>query len=91
MIAEYVRLRINTPSGDVQEIDAPLDLRVSDFIEELKPAMRLATADPEGRPIVWRLDNKDTGRTLEHEMTLEQNGVQPNHRLILLRATTAGA
>lgn len=89
-IATLARITIITQGDEQHEIEAPLDLKTTDFLEELRVALKLASTDAEGRPISWRLDNKDTGRTLANDKSLEQNGVCDGHRLNLIRAVVAG-
>jgi ubiquitin-protein ligase len=91
MPAELTKVRIFTQGGDEHDIETPLDIRVTEFIDELALALNLPKTDAESRPVSWRMDNKDTGRTLEGERTLEENGVRHNHRLSLLRQVVAGA
>ena len=50
----------------------------------------MALTDAENNSISWRLDNKDSGRTLVGDKTLEENGVLNGHRLTLIRSTVAG-
>jgi hypothetical protein len=85
------RVKIGTPGGEEYEVEAALDLRAADFINELTLALNLPRTDAEGRPVSWRLDNKDTGRTLDGQRTLENNGVRGGHRLSLIRQVVAGA
>jgi hypothetical protein len=85
------RVKIGTPGGEEYEVEAGLDLRTADFINELTLALNLPRNDAEGHPVSWRLDNKDTGRTLDGERTLEHNGVRGGHRLSLIRQVVAGA
>lgn len=89
-MAGEIKVKIFTQGGDEHEIETPLDIRVDEFIKELATALQLGLNDADGNQIVWRLDNKDTGRTLEGEKTLEQNNVQAGHRLSLIRSVTAG-
>ncbi len=77
-------------AGEVKEVETPIDMIVDEFIKELIIALQLPLLDANEFPIIWRIDNKDTGKTLAFDQTLEQNGVLEGHRLILLRATTAG-
>jgi len=58
--------------------------------DELLLALNLPRVDAESHPISWRLDNKDTGRTLEGDKTLGENGVKAGHRLSLIRQVVAG-
>ncbi len=89
-VAQLITVKISTQGGDQHDIEAPPDITVADFLKELANALQLPMTDAEGRTITWRLDNKDTGRTLEHDKTLAENGVADQHRLTLLRSVTAG-
>jgi hypothetical protein len=90
MADELARVRVRTQGGDEPEIETPLDIKAADFISELSVALNLPRVDAEGHPIVWRLDSKDTGRTLEPDKTLGQNGVRDSHLLLLTRGVVAG-
>lgn len=85
-----MKLTIHTQGGDAHEIEAPGDIRGGDLVKELADQLQLPATDAEGHPVAWRLDNKDTGRTVDLEQTLEQNGVQAGHHLSLIRSVTAG-
>ena len=87
---ETVKLKILTQGGDEHDIETPLDIKTSEFAEELVLALKLPTTDAEGNAVVWRIDDKDTGKTLEAAKTLEQNGVKGEHRLSLIREVVAG-
>lgn len=84
-----LKLTIYTQSGDAREVEAPADITASDLVKELAAQLSLP-ADAEGHPVVWRLDNKDTVRTLDPDLTLQQNGVESGHRLSLIRQVFAG-
>jgi hypothetical protein len=88
--AELTHVKIFTQGGDEHDIETPLDIRATEFIEELVGALSLPKLDAENHPVSWRIDNKDTGKTLETEKTLEQNGVKAGHRLSLIRQVVAG-
>lgn len=90
-MAADMKVKVITMGGEEKDIETPPDIKADDFIKELAVALSLPVNDAEGRPISWRLDNKDTGRTLEGDKTLDQNGVREGHRLSLIRSTVAGA
>jgi hypothetical protein len=90
MIAEAVRLKLFTQGGEEHDIETSLDIPTADFITEVVTALDFPTADADGQPIPWRLDNKDTSRTLDPTKTLEQNGVRSHHTLSLIRPVIAG-
>lgn len=85
-----MKLTIYTQGGDSHEIEAPGDIRGGDLVKELTEQLQLPTSDAEGHPVAWRLDDKETGKTVDLGTTLEQNGVQSGHHLNLIRAVTAG-
>ena len=85
-----MNLEIFMQGGDTHKVEAPPDMRGEEFIRELINGLRLPTTDNEGHQISWRVDNKDTGRTLDQARTLEENGVREGHRLTVIRQVTAG-
>jgi len=86
-----IKVNVVTIGGEKHEVEVPPDIRAEDFIKELITVLKLPLTDAEGHTISWRLDNKDTGRTLDASRTIEENGVREGHQLMLIRATTAGA
>ena len=86
-----MNLEVTTQSGDSHKVEAPPDMYGGEFVSGLINLLRLPTTDAEGRPINWRVDNKDTGRTLENAETLEANGVREGHHLSIIRTVTAGS
>lgn len=85
-----IKMTIYTQGGDAHDIEAPADIRASDLVKDLAEQLQFPARDAEGNPVSWRLDNKDTGRTVDLERSLEQNGVLAGHRLSLIRQVTAG-
>lgn len=85
-----MKLTIYTQGGDAHDIEAPGDIRGGDLVKELAQQLQLPATDAEGHPVAWRLDDKETGKTLDLNTTLEQNGVQAGHHLSLIRSVTAG-
>lgn len=88
--SEPVRVTVFTQGGDEHSIEVPLDLICSDFVNELVMVLKLPVVDAEGCPIIWRIDNKDTGLTLENAKTLQENRVEEGHQLSLIRQVVAG-
>ena len=86
-----IKLTVITIGGEKHEVEVPPDMRADDFIKELISALKLPVTDAEGHAISWRLDNKDTGRTLESSRTIEENSVREGNRLMLIRGVTAGS
>lgn len=89
-MSEEIRLTINTMGGEQREIETPLDITADDLIKELCFALKLSSSDAEGQKIRWRLDNADTGQTLDGPRNLGDLGVKDGHSLALIRSTTAG-
>jgi uncharacterized ubiquitin-like protein YukD len=89
-MATDIKVNVITLGGETHEVEVPPDIRAEDFIKELISVLKLPVTDAEGHAISWRIDNKDTGHTLEGGRTMDENGVKDSHRLMLIRATTAG-
>jgi hypothetical protein len=85
-----IKVSVVTIGGEKHDVEVPPDIKAEDFIKELISALKLPITDAEGHTISWRLDNKDTGRTLDAGRTIDENGVREGHQLMLIRATTAG-
>ena len=85
-----MNLEVFTQGGDNHKVEAPPDMSAEEFARGLINGLRLPTTDAEGRPINWRIDNKDTGRPLDPARSLEENGVRDGHRLSVIRSTVAG-
>jgi len=85
-----IKVKVRMIGGEEHEVEVPTDIRADDFIKELMGAIKLPVTDAEGHVISWRLDDKDTGRTLDGARTIDDNGVREGHTLMLLRQTTAG-
>ena len=89
-MANEIKVSVITLAGETHEVEVPPDIRAEDFIKELISVLKLPVTDAEGHSISWRIDNKDTGRTLEGGRTMDENGVKDGHRLVLIRETVAG-
>jgi len=89
-MAADIKVKVATMDGEKREIETPPDIKVDEFIKELAIALSLPVTDANNSPVVWRMDNKDTGRTLDNSKTLDENGVRDGHTLTLLRSTVAG-
>jgi uncharacterized ubiquitin-like protein YukD len=90
-MAADVKIKVFTLGGEERDVETPLNINSEEFINELVIAVMLPLSDLEGHQINWRVDNKDTGATLDPDKTLEENGVKEGHRLMLIRATVACA
>jgi len=89
-MATAIKVSVITLAGETHEVEVPPDIRAEDFVKELISELKLPMTDAEGHSISWRIDNKDTGRTLEGGRSMDENSVKDGHRLMLIRATTAG-
>jgi hypothetical protein len=87
---QEMNLEVFTQGGDNHKVEAPPDMSGEEFLRGLINGLRLPTTDAEGRPINWRIDNKDTGRAIDQARTLAENGVCDGHRLSMIRSTVAG-
>lgn len=85
-----IKVKVLTIGGEEKDIETPTDIKADDFIKELVIALNLPLTDAEGHQVSWRIDDKDTGRTLDGARTLEENEVKEGHRLALIRSTVAG-
>ena len=85
-----IKVTVVTIGGESHDVEVPPDIRTDDFIKELIAALKLPLTDAEGHAINWRLDNKETGRTLEASRTIDENNVKEGNRLMLFRQTIAG-
>lgn len=89
-MSKDIKVKVSTIGGEEHDIETPIDITVDDFIRELAVALNLPMRDAEGHPINWRLDDIDTGRSLDNQSSFEANKVDDGHRLSLLRQTVAG-
>jgi hypothetical protein len=86
-----IKLHVHTPGGDAHRIEAPDDIRTEEFIHEVVSGLQLPSMDAEGRQVDWTIDDRNTGKTLNLDLTLAQNGVENGHHIYLRRQVTAGA
>jgi WXG100 protein secretion system (Wss), protein YukD len=87
---EYISLKIYSMGGTELEVEAPIDISIDSLVAQLLTCFQLPFKNAESHSINWRLDNMDTGRSLEFNKTLRECGVESGHRLMLLRQTVAG-
>jgi len=86
-----IKVQVHTPGGEIETIEAPSDIKAGELIRELTSALNLPREDADGHQISWTIDNKDTGKTLKDESTLEECGVRAGHHLAMRRNVTAGS
>jgi hypothetical protein len=89
-MAEDIKVYVHTPGGDSHPIEAPVDIRTEEFVRELISGLQLPSVDAEGRQVSWTIDDKDTGKTLDYQNTLQEAGVRGGHHLYMRRQVTAG-
>lgn len=89
-MAKDITLTVISMGGDKHEVQTPNDILCDDLISELCAAFQMAKKDAEGNPITYRLDNKDTGRSLPGRYKLSSAGVRDGQMLALMRVTVAG-
>lgn len=85
-----LNLEVTTPQGNTHRVEAAADINGGEFLKGLINLFRLPTTDAEGRPIDWRVDNKDTGRRLDVSRNLADNGIREGHHLHIVRQVSAG-
>jgi len=65
-------------------------MKTEEFIKEVVAGLDLPKIDAEGRPVNWTIDDKDTGKTLDQQRTLDAQGVSAGHHLHMRRQVIAG-
>jgi hypothetical protein len=86
-----IRVHVITQAGDSHSIDTPPNIRTEDFVKEVVDGLDLPKIDAEGRPVNWTVDDKDLGKTLDAQRTLEECGVTAGHHLHMRRQVIAGS
>jgi hypothetical protein len=76
-----MKLHVQAPDGIVLSIDFPADLLAGQLLRELVSNEQFKINPPD--PQHWRLQDENTGQTLDPNRTLEQNGVAAEHRLLV--------
>jgi proteasome lid subunit RPN8/RPN11 len=71
-------------------VELPDEVTMQRLLPALAQRMQLPLQQA-GNPVIYRLDNRRTGRRLDDEDTLRSAGVQPDDVLTLLPEVTAGA
>jgi WXG100 protein secretion system (Wss), protein YukD len=78
-----IEFTVHTADGRKHVVEVPADINAAEFLHELEAGLELATVDAEGNPIEWSAHNKDLGRALDREKSLEENGVRRGSHLRL--------
>ena len=86
-----IRVHVITQAGDSHPIDTPADIKTEEFIKEVVLGLELPKVDAEGHTVNWTIDDKDTGKTLDAQSTLEACGVTSGHHLHMRRQVIAGS
>jgi hypothetical protein len=76
-----LQLQIHTPDGTTS-VQAPPDVKVSKFLDDLREPIHLRSKNAEGRRIQWRIYDRN-GNCLDPNRTLGENGVAESHDLYL--------
>lgn len=71
-----IRIHIHTADGRTESIEAPANLKLGDFLDDLVDALKLDHAR-------WMIFDKSTNSSLDRNRTLEANGVKPGDHLYL--------
>ena len=87
---ETIQLTIVMPDGSAMQVEASPEAVVDDLIDELLDASKLCRTNPKGERVRWRLDHRDTGRTLSNKKTLAQAQVSDGDHLALSRTGAGG-
>lgn len=77
-LAGDVKIHVHFQDGTSRPVEAPGDFRVRELTAELVGAPQPSDAPPE-----WTLHDKETGRNLDPDKTLIENGVASGHHLYL--------
>jgi hypothetical protein len=87
-----IRVYIESVAGGKRHTaNVPDNVTVSRLLPELVSKLGLPARDGSGRPISYRLLDRDLGRQLLPVETLAAAGVQADHNLKLLMEVVAGA
>lgn len=76
-MADDYKLHLHSDSGDPHTVDAPPDLRVGEFIADVRDGLSLTGE--------LRIYDKDLGRDLDPRETLAESGVRSGHHLFIQR------
>src|SRR5262245_13929780 len=78
-----IKMTVRTETGKSHPVEAPPEIKAQELIDELLKAFELPRIDAKGNRIQWTLVDKDTGRTVDPQKSLEQNGIRNGHILYL--------
>jgi len=78
-----IQITIRTEGGNSDTVNAPQEMQSGEFIADLIPGLKLPLADPQGNRIPWILVDKGSGRSVDPEKSLHENGIRNGHVLYL--------
>jgi hypothetical protein len=78
-----LELTLHLPEGKIVPVVAPNDKNTGEFLRELVANVPLPVADDQGNQLEWRAENKDLGRFLAPDKTLQENGTSQKSHLYL--------
>ena len=87
---EYVTLDIELPSGYHQEVTAPAQANVQQFIDSLVTRLDLPVIRDDGAAIHYRLDDAETGTPINETQTVLASGLIDGSQLQLIPHNGAG-
>src|SRR5271170_38959 len=76
-----IALHVSTEDGKTHHVDVPPDIKTEEFLKELLEG--IPPVDGNRQAADWSLNDKDTGRPLQPDKTLEENGVRAGQNLLL--------
>jgi hypothetical protein len=80
---EEIALHIHCSGQETREITAPPDLEAGEFIRAYVTTVGLPLFGDDRQPIIYEVDNKETGQKLVAGRSLLENGVRSGHHLYL--------
>jgi ubiquitin-protein ligase len=85
------RLMIVLPNRELRSVGIGDDVKVHEFVDELVRLLKFPTLGPDHEALVYRVNSRSLGRSLNGAETLSSAGVPDGDRLILGTDLTAGA
>jgi hypothetical protein len=76
-------IHVETENSARQPVHAPSDMKTEEFLGELVEGLGLPGKDGNGHSLSYRLESRETGRVLDLQRTLEENGVRVGDTLLL--------
>jgi hypothetical protein len=79
----YIKVQVHLPNGDTSPEDVRADQISKELIAHFILKFKLTKKEALKDEAVWNLDDKDTGKTLDPQKSLHENGVLNGHHLYL--------